>query len=93
MAATTCTKTTREVQLDRELFTFESFENWCNTASRKFAYCGFRSDDTICLDTLGRVCRIGEHFMRAAEEKTFPVIAYLIARRTVDDTLSKEGHT
>jgi hypothetical protein len=62
----------------KELFRFESYNNWVNWAERYFK---MYSNDTpreyiLCFDSIGRYCRIGKEFIRARDQDTFPIIAY-----------------
>ena len=59
-----------------EVFSFSSFENWCDTAKGKFASAGLHGDDSICVDTQGRICQKGLEFMRARDDGSFPVRVY-----------------
>jgi len=56
-----------------EVFQFSDFENWCDTAKRKFSSAGLHSEDTICVDSWGRVCICGKEFMRARDDGSYPV--------------------
>lgn len=71
-----------QIQLGPKAFVFTNFEEWVNKAQSWFAT---RIPDHakagrryICLDAIGRVCLIGRDFMRARDEKTFPVAVFLI---------------
>lgn len=68
----------RTVILGPALFLFSSFDDWIDTAKVKFATSGVVSFDTICIDSIGRVCKCGQEFMRARDDGTFPVIVYHI---------------
>lgn len=57
-------------------FTFTTFDTWCNKANSWFGQHGLTSSTVICLDTKGRICRIGRDFMKARDENTFPVTVY-----------------
>ena len=61
------------ITLGKELFQFSGFENWCNTAQRKFDHVNRRGEQVLCVDTFGRVCRTGREFIRARDEGAFPV--------------------
>lgn len=64
------------VSLGEYMFEFSSFERWVNKAQSWFRNCGVRSDDTICLDSKGRVCLSGKQFMRARDDGSFPIKVY-----------------
>jgi len=61
------------IKVGNELFQFSTFDNWCDTAQKKFSVAGVRWQDTLCIDSMGRVCVKGEEFMRAQEQDTFPI--------------------
>ena len=65
------------VRFGDELFRFESFERWVNKASSWFSNLS-HGTEYICIDSIGRICKIGKHFMRARDEKTFPIVVYSI---------------
>lgn len=60
------------------LFQFDSFAGWVNHAQTAWKRIGVRSDDTVCVDTRGRMCRIGRDFMTARDEGAFPVRVHLM---------------
>ena len=65
-----------EIEIGPLAFEFENFENWVNKASSKFY--GFNPHRIICLDAKKRVCLTGREFMRARDEKSFPIKCYEI---------------
>lgn len=71
-----------QVQLGPKIFSFSSFEDWVNKASGRFASHGVKGEDVICLDSVGRVLKIGADFHRARDEGSFPADVYLA--RTLD---------
>lgn len=66
------------IKLGAELFQFDDYENWCDTAKRKFKKAKVHTNDVICLDTQNRICGWGEHFMKARDENAFPIKCYAI---------------
>jgi hypothetical protein len=55
---------------------FDSFDDWVNHASRALTdFKGNYGEELrpICIDAKGRRCNIGGDFMRARDEKTFPI--------------------
>lgn len=68
-----------ELHVGTLLFEFDSFEQWVNKASSWFGSSGYRSEDTVCIDAKGRICRNGRHFMTARDDNAFPV-KVLVAR-------------
>lgn len=68
--------TTVTVTLGPQLFAFTSFEDWIDTARRKFG--AYHEGETVCLDQAGRIVTCGKEFMRARDEGTYPVTVYLI---------------
>jgi hypothetical protein len=63
------------------VFDFPSYLNWVNTARTKFKReykKGAGDKDFLCVDAVGRICVKGAEFMRARDEKTFPIKTYRI---------------
>jgi hypothetical protein len=58
---------------------FDSFDDWVNNATRYLSDPRCPLDGvghvqkSICVDALGRRCQVGADFMRARDEKTFPI--------------------
>jgi hypothetical protein len=73
---------TLQIKVGRLLFHFDDFQNWVNSARRKFEKCrvvGIRDrEEIVCLDSAGRICRSGREFQRARDEGAFPVNCYAI---------------
>lgn len=69
---------THSIPLGRELFMFDGFNHWCDTAPLKFQAAKVTSNDVICIDALGRICNRGAHFMTAARDNAYPVRVYLM---------------
>ena len=67
-----------EIQLGPVLFTFLTHASWIGHAASWFRNCGVRASQTVCIDAAGRICTIGEQFMRADREKTYPITVYHI---------------
>ena len=72
----------REVILRSELFAFSSFADWVATAQRRFWAAGITtsrvSQECICIDAHGRICKVGKQFIRARDADAFPVTVYRI---------------
>lgn len=51
---------------------FCDFDDWVHFATARLQV-PKGSPTAICVDTLGRRCSIGWHFMRARDEGTFPI--------------------
>jgi hypothetical protein len=67
---------------------FDSFQEWVDTASHVLTghVCPLGYGlDAVCVDTLGRRCFLGAHFMRARDENAFPV-RYFFEMEIIDDT-------
>jgi len=67
-----------DIQLGRELFMFDGFNHWCDTAQEKFKAANVSSNKVLCIDAKGRVCAWGAHFMEAAKDGAYPVRVYLL---------------
>lgn len=73
-AATHCSLS---IVVGDELFAFASFEQWVNKASGWFRSYRVRSEDVICVDSAGRICRVGKQFMRARDDGSFPIRVFM----------------
>lgn len=60
------------------IFSFKSHQDWINHGSRIWQLHQVRGDDCICLDMLGRPCRIGRDFSIAKKDNAYPVNVYLL---------------
>ena len=76
--AQTADKDAEPVQLGELLFSFYSYTTWINKAQGWFANCGAPSREIICVDSTGRICAWGEHFMDADKRNAYPVNVYRI---------------
>lgn len=56
---------------------FDTYEDWINHATRALTGPEFEgkygSIPAVCIDDIGRRCTCGGDFMRARDERTFPV--------------------
>lgn len=68
-----------EIDVDGEMFHFDSEQEWVNKAQSWFANSGVRRGHYICIDANGRVCEKGKEFMRATAEKTYPITVYKLS--------------
>jgi hypothetical protein len=69
------------IQVQRELFRWESFEAWVDRAARDFRRARAGGDIShsggyICVDNGGYVCEIGGDFMAARDAGRFPVVVW-----------------
>lgn len=71
---------TIRIQVGPELFRFHSKQHWVNKARGWFKAAGVQTEDFICVDRKGRVCRYGLHFTRAEKDGSYPIIVYLHER-------------
>lgn len=53
------------VTLGRELFRFDSFQQWVNKAQSWFMRSGVPSSQVLCVDATGRICSMGKQIGRA----------------------------
>ena len=66
------------IELGDKLFEFSSEQDWINRAQRAWRCLGLRADeDTVCVDAIGRVCRIGRDFITATKDSAYPISIYL----------------
>lgn len=76
----------RSIRAGRYLFEFSSLTDWVNRANKTWKRHEVRSEDTICIDSKGRICTFGKHFMTAQKENAYPIRVYMIR-----DTEEAEG--
>lgn len=76
------------VEHGEKLFEFTSFGDWCDTAKSKFFAAKVSGADVICVDSRGRLCGWGKHFMQARDEDSFPVEVF---RLRADMNKRKQG--
>lgn len=69
-------KVSRIPVVTERLFSFESFEDWQDLAVTRFDQFNVSAQNTICVDSAGRLCFFGEHFRIAEEQKTYPITVY-----------------
>lgn len=69
-------KVSRIPVVTERLFSFESFEDWQESNGARFYQFNVSSQNTICIDSAGRLCFYGQHFRIAEEQQTFPVTVY-----------------
>ena len=62
----------------KKLFDFYSFNDWVNTAQRKFRSVNLRPNHYLCIDTQGNVCTEGKEFHAARDNGWFPVTVYQV---------------
>jgi len=60
-----------------KLFQFHTFDEWVNKARQWYGGCGYPTKMLVAIDDVGRMCRIGKHFMLARDEDVFPVRVHL----------------
>ncbi len=73
----------KSIKIGRKLFEFATFDDWVDNARRRFG--DYRasvdylaSQRTLSLDKQGRVCLHGKDFIRADEDRTYPIRVYSI---------------
>ena len=60
----------------RELFRFESYEDWDKNEQSKFEDCPVSYRKIISIDDLGRSCVYGRDFKLAEKQNAYPVKVY-----------------
>lgn len=68
-----------EIDVECELFHFDTEQEWVSKAKNWFACCGVPRGHYISVDANGRVCEKGKEFIRATKEKTYPITVYKLA--------------
>ena len=83
---------TIQVRVKRELFQFNSKQDWINHAKHLFANCGVRQGFYMSIDANGHVMHMGKCFMAAEKLNTYPVTVYELQTNWADaDAVVVEG--
>ena len=61
------------IMLGKKLFEFPSRAEWIFRSPRIWRHHGATSDNSICVDQLGRICTTGMHFSEAERDNAYPV--------------------
>lgn len=64
------------IRVKRELFRFESQQEWVNKGKSWYANCGVRQGHYITVDAAGHVLHMGKCFMAATKQGLYPVAVY-----------------
>lgn len=67
------------VRVKRELFRFDSKQDWVNRGYNRFACCDVDRDYRIAVDAQGHKMHKGLCFSNAEDKRLFPVIVYELA--------------
>lgn len=68
----------KEIYVSEKLFEFTDYQDWIVNGRDKFKNSDTTIFNTICIDSLGRICRSGKDFSTAANENTYPIEVFLI---------------
>ena len=68
----------------KKLFQFDSKQHWINKAQTIWRRHLVRAEETVCVDQLGRICRIGKDFMSAERDGAYPIEVFM-AREDMND--------
>lgn len=71
-----------EIKVGVLMFQFESYDHWVDSAERLYKNCGLLLDETIAVDSGGRVVRFGSDFIYAQRLKSYPVKVYAASPRS-----------
>jgi hypothetical protein len=65
------------IQTGPKLFEFASKQEWINKAQRIWRFHNVRGEETILVDRLGRIVRIGKDFATAERDDAYPIEVFL----------------
>ncbi len=68
-----CHMSTKTITLGRKLFEFSSKADWIRQGPRIWKLHEARSDNSTCVDQLGRICTMGLHFAEAERDNAYPI--------------------
>lgn len=66
------------VTLGEKLFEFSSKQDWVNRGPRIWRVHQATDGRAIAIDTKGRICQMGGHFMRAEVDGSYPISVYRV---------------
>jgi hypothetical protein len=69
------------IEVGEALFQFENKAEWMAFAKSRFQAAGAHAWDTICVDSLGRICMRAADFERARKDNAYPVTVFAIGER------------
>ena len=64
------------INVKRELFSFQSEQDWINKAKSRYANCGVPRGQYITVDANGHVMHMGKCFKAATRAGAYPVTVY-----------------
>ena len=67
---------TLTIRVKRELFRFDSKQQWINKGKSWYANCGVQRGFYITIDAAGHVVHMGQCFMAAEERGLYPITVY-----------------
>lgn len=62
-----------------KVFIFKSYSDWSNNAQKRFKKHKVALYETICVDSINRLCISGADFSSAESENTYPITVYKYA--------------
>ncbi len=73
------------VAVKRELFRFNSKQEWINKGRQRYANCGVDRDYRIAIDVKGNVVQIGHCFDNAEKKGLYPIVVYELKTNWSDE--------
>ena len=65
-----------QIQVEKELFSFHSEQDWINKAKSRYANCGVQRGYYLTVDANGHVLHMGKCFTEAKKANAYPVRVY-----------------
>lgn len=66
----------------KEIYQFNSFNDWVNKANRVLGDIDTDEETLMCIDKNGNACNLGRQWMFARDNDLFPVTAYILIKNT-----------
>jgi hypothetical protein len=73
------------INVKRELFRFNSQQEWVNTAKNRYANCGVQKGFYLAVDSGGNVVHMGKCFMQATRQDLYPITVYELQKNWADE--------
>lgn len=73
-----------KINIKRELFRFNSQQEWVNNGKSWYANCGVPKGFYISVDAAGNVVHMGKCFMEATRRELYPITVYELQTNWAD---------
>lgn len=79
------------IEPGKKLFEFSSKQDWIDKANRIWKSHNVRTQQTICIDQLGRICAWGLHFTAAEQDNAYPIEVFMLRADMTTNTVGLQS--